>query len=125
MTNVLALDIGTRRTGVAFVDAHTDVPVSMETLKHTSEDELVARVLDIARERACDSCVVGLPLLPDGTEGSQVEIVKNIAQKLENNGLEVSFIDERYTTQGIPGVDGDAVAACALLNLYLERRKSI
>jgi len=122
MVNVLALDIGIRRTGVAFVDASTDVPVPLDTLKHTSENELVGLVMDIARKRDCDICVIGLPLLPDGTEGSQVEIVKRIAQRLEKNGLEVSFMDERYTTQNIPGVDGDASAACTLLNLYIERK---
>jgi len=63
MTNVLSLDIGTRRTGVAFVDENTNVPMPMETLHHASEDELI--------------------------------------------------------------VDGDAAAACALLNLYIERKESI
>jgi len=120
---ILALDIGKRRTGVAFADDDMRVPLALDTLNHASDDEFLEKVLSLMSEKDISKVVVGLPLLPSGEEGSQVEFVRSITQKLEDRGISVEYIDERYTTPKKGLSDGDAAAACAILGLYFEQRK--
>lgn len=120
---VLALDIGTRRTGVAYLDSDVGIPLPLETLRHTSDDALVDAVLTIVRERKIDRVIVGLPLLPSGSEGAQAAVSRAIGARIAQRGIDVEYCDERYTTpksiSGSPPLsayDGDAAAACTLLN---------
>lgn len=114
---ILALDIGTRRTGVAFLDTAVGVPLAADTLRHVSDEELVAGIVAQVAKRGIDRFVVGLPLLPSGEEGEQSDYVRRIAELLEESGTPVTFLDERYTTPKT-GADGDSMAACILLQGY-------
>jgi putative holliday junction resolvase len=123
----LSLDIGQRRTGVAFLDDATGIPLPLTTLTHRSARELTSLVSAIVEERKVDRLIIGLPLLPDGTEGEQARIVREVAESFEAFGKPMSFVDERYTTPSVrsskalrhspppSAYDGDAAAACALL----------
>lgn len=115
MARTLALDIGTKRTGVAFLDEVTGIPLPLDTIAHTSVEELVAAVHRILGERKIDRLIVGLPLLPSGAEGSQARFVRSVASKLSSLSLPVEFKDERYTTPRSKASDPDAAAACNLL----------
>lgn len=118
---ILGLDIGKKRTGVAFVDDAIEVPLALDTMKHESEQNLVADILQLCDERDIDKLVIGLPLLPSGSEGSQSAFVRTVGTALAAAGIDVDYLDERYTTSDEPDVDGDAKAACQLLLTYLQR----
>jgi putative transcription antitermination factor YqgF len=118
---LLALDIGTRHTGIAFGETEMGVPLALETIEHQTPEELADFVCGIARERKIDRVIVGLPLLPSGSEGSQSDFVRGVAEILERNGLSCSFLDERYTTPRHGESNGDAAAACNLLQTAFER----
>ncbi|UPA22063.1 Holliday junction resolvase RuvX [Candidatus Peribacteria bacterium] len=120
--HLLALDIGKKRTGVAFVDTDNDIPLPLDTIIENTVDGMIERVAGIIDERGVDEVVIGLPLLPSGKEGEQVLYVRMCAEKLEERGVAVVFMDERYTTSKMTSFDGDARAACELLQTYLERR---
>lgn len=119
----LALDTGTRRTGVAYLDEATGIVLPLDTLRHASEAELVAAVDDLCTKRSIDIVVVGLPMLPSGAEGEQAQYARRVGEMLVQKGWKVRFHDERFTTPKKPGkhgiplsaYDGDAAAACALL----------
>ena len=115
----LGLDIGTKRTGVAFADSEEDILFSLETITHDSEDELLKAVQDLVSERAIDEVVLGYPLLLSGEEGSQVAIVESFGEALERVQIPFSLLDERYTTKKIPEIDSDAAAACQILAVKL------
>ena len=119
----LALDIGTRRTGIAYLDTDVRVPLPLDTIHHTSEIELVDAVLPIIRHRKVDRVLVGLPLLLSGDEGEQAKESRKVGALLEAASFPVDYVDERYTTprhsphkNALPTqkIDGDAAAACAL-----------
>ena len=112
----LALDVGTRRTGIAFLDDAVGVPVALDTFRHDRFDALVRHVERLVRERSIHRVVVGLPLLLSGREGRQARIVRSVAAMLEKPGLDIVLEDERYTTPAENGIDRDAAAAVALLN---------
>lgn len=117
----LSLDIGTRHTGVAHVDSALGVVMPLDTIDHASDEELLAAIQKLIQERHIDHLYVGLPLLPSGKDGSQAEIVRQILTKIESLGTPCSLIDERYTTPKSTKSDGNAAAACSLLNMALEK----
>ena len=117
----LGLDVGTKRTGVAFADSDDDILISLATIEHASQEELLESVCLLVKERNIDEVIVGLPLLLSGKEGSQAEIVQNFAQKLSQAKIPCSFIDERYTTPKSAQFDPDSAAACAILSIILDR----
>ncbi len=117
---LLALDIGKKRTGVAFVDTDNDIPLPLDTIISSSTEEMIERVVDLVEKRHVEQVIMGLPLLPSGKEGSQVQYVRECAGMLEAKGIAVHFLDERYTTSKTTAFDGDARAACELLLTHLR-----
>jgi len=115
MTRTLAIDIGTKRTGLAFLDEETGVPIPLSTLHHEDTASLLSQLAAIMEERRIDQCIVGLPLLPSGQEGSQAAFVRSIAEQMRLRGWAITFKDERYTTPRGKSADPDAIAALNLL----------
>ena len=132
---ILALDVGTKRIGVAISD-----PLCIIAKPHSTIDRnrhAFAKIAAIARELDVASILVGLPLHLDGREGEQAMDVRNFASKLipEVNPLPVHFYDERLTTveaeERLADRRGDwrkkksridAFAAASLLESYLRER---
>jgi len=122
MQRFLALDIGNRRTGVAYAEEDSAIPVPLETLKHTSISELAKMIETLIAERSITTLVVGLPLLLSGEEGAQTECVRDaVAEFRLPPAVKVVFLDERYTTPRDAHTDPDACAACTLLLTHLSR----
>lgn len=116
----LGLDIGTRRTGVAYFEDGTDILLPLDTLTHKNDADVLSSILDVARERKIDCIVAGMPFLPSGTEGSQAKWVTGIIDNLRKEGFRVEILDERYTTKD--GKHADAQAAVSILQTYLDIR---
>ncbi len=119
--NILALDIGKRRTGVAFADTTGDFVMALETIHHTSTDELLSAIEKILHDKKISQIVFGLPLLLGGTEGEQVLYVREVAESLQKRTpIPLIFVDERYTSSSeSPCTDDNAVAACAIAEIAL------
>ena len=118
---ILALDLGRRRTGVAFCHTTDGVAVALDTISHASMEEALGKILALYAEKKADRIVLGLPLLLDGSEGEQSGFVRSFSRDLESRGCNVEFLDERYTTFTHAEIDGDAAAAVSLLNTYVDR----
>lgn len=119
---LVALDVGERRTGVAYFDSAIDFVIPLDTIHHASAAELIDAAQAVLTERGASKVVVGLPLLPSGLVGSQARFARHIQAELAKRGYDVDEIDERFTTdRQYPG-DGDAKAACIVLNTYLQRK---
>jgi putative transcription antitermination factor YqgF len=118
--NILSLDIGLKRTGVAFADTDSKVPVSLKSLEHGDMKDLAGLLPALIEERGIEHIVLGLPLLPSGEEGHQAELVRDFASQYLEGVIPLSFIDERYTTPREKTQDGDSVAALAILTTYLD-----
>lgn len=121
---LLGLDVGTRRTGVAFLDSDIGIPFPLTTLTHASSEDLMTLVMEIIQVRAIDRVVVGLPRLPSGDEGAQAQESRAFGELLRDRGIDVIYADERYTTPRhlshknvipVSSYDGDSAAACAIL----------
>ena len=122
MHHYLALDIGLRRTGVAYASSDAGVPLALKTIKHDTFDVLNEKVADLFKEKDITHLIVGLPLLPSGDEGEQVEIVRSAVDKMPiPSHILTIFIDERHTTPREKYKDPDAAAACEILSMYLHK----
>jgi putative holliday junction resolvase len=118
----LGLDLGKKRTGVAFADSTDDIIFSLDTIVRKTEEELVEHVKTLISERSIEELVIGLPLLPSGERGSQADWAQSLIDKLQAIGTPISLIDERYTTGKLTEIDQDAAAACKILTMKLEQK---
>ena len=121
MVRILALDLGQKRTGVAYFDEATGIPLPLATIAASGDADLLKSVFNLLHERSIDRVIIGLQLLPSGSEGSQALWVKSIADRLEAKGYPVRLIDERYSTPRNAPSDPDASAAVFLLQSAVER----
>jgi putative Holliday junction resolvase len=97
---LLALDLGTRRVGVAVCDELRLTVRPVEAIERRSWKDLLRRVAEqIEIQNAC-GLVIGFPLNLDGSEGDAADEARNIAEKFRLSiKLPVYLQDERLTTE--------------------------
>ena len=136
---ILALDWGERRFGVARSDETQTLASPLETLTRRAGKRCpMPRFLELVAEAEAAGIIVGLPLALDGSEGANAAAARELAALVaRRTALPVELVDERYTTvaaldairemggstRGRKG-DVDALAACVLLQGYLEARRT-
>ena len=131
---MLALDVGTRRIGVAVGEGTFAFPHA--TLERTNVRDDVAAVVAIARERAARTIVVGDPLTMSGERALASEKIDQFVTHLARvfDGT-IERVDERLTTaaaqKALIGADVsrakrkkvvDQLAAVGILETWLARR---
>ena len=119
----LALDFGTKRTGLAFGNRLLRSAKPLATITASGEPRLAQIELRV-REWQPQALVVGVPYHPDGAEHENTLRARKFARSLRARfGLPVFEIDERYSTtealsQGAR--DADAAAAGIILEQFLR-----
>jgi putative Holliday junction resolvase len=121
MSRVVAIDLGTRRIGVAVTDALglTAQPHSM-IARHGGVRDLEA-IGRLVREFEARTVVLGLPLEWDGTEGRAAQSARAFAARLQaalGDAVQVDLVDESYST-----VEAEEVLLAA--DLSRAKRKKI
>ena len=96
MHKIMALDVGTKRIGIAISDYLLVLANGHSYIKRQPENEAIEAIKKIARENNVQKIIVGLPYNMDGTQGRQAEDCKNFASKLKD--YEIVFEDERLTS---------------------------
>ncbi len=137
---VVALDLGSRRIGVAVVGPSGGVAFPRQAISRTGNPAAdVAAIRSVVRETGATRVVVGLPLSLDGRRGPAarraLEECESLAEGLADLGVGVEPFDERLTTvsadaalagAGRPGRDRrrsvDSAAATVLLQAWLDAR---
>ena len=133
----MAIDYGDAHTGVALSDPTGFLAGETLTIHSRREEEVLARLAQVVKERRVDEIVMGFPRNMDGTEGPRAQLYRTFAARVEEVcGLPVVLWDERRTTvdahrilQGA-GQNAkkrkktvDAVAASLILEGYLDFRR--
>lgn len=127
--NFLALDIGRKHTGVSFADARVNVAIPLDTIHHTTPEELIQLLEPIIKIRNISEIVVGMPYLMNGTEGEEAEWVHGVLSLMNTAfpACVLTHLDERETSRifhGAHSTDRHAEAAVRILTVFLERRRS-
>jgi len=95
---LLALDIGTKRIGVAVSD-RLGISARGITCLHRRDQGWPAQLQKIIDEYGIRAIVAGLPKNMDGSEGVQAEDAREAVAELQQRvALPVVFQDERLTT---------------------------
>ena len=134
MHKIMALDVGTKRIGIALSDFLQVIATPHSFISRTPENEAIDTIVKIAKENRVEKIVVGVPINMDGTQGFQADNCINFAQKIL--GFDIIFEDERLTSEEAETrlrnrkIDFrknkglvDQESACVILEQYLSRVK--
>ncbi len=97
---LLALDLGTRRVGVAVCDELRVTIQPLPALARTNWKKLLRQISDLRHSFDAQGVVIGLPLNLDGTEGEAAREARRIARNLALSlAVPVHLQDERLTSR--------------------------
>ena len=135
----LAIDLGSRRVGLALGDDGGKFATPYDVLAVNSPDQSVGPILRIIRDEGVRRLVVGLPLNMDDSVGDAARKTVKWARALSDvAGVPVVFVDERLSsfaaeqkladrkrggerlTRGDKKQRLDALAAAGFLQEYLD-----
>jgi len=138
----VAVDVGTRRVGLAISDATATLARPLETIAVRSETDAIERVLrrvtDLAAvDDGVSTIVVGLPVRLDGMPSEQSARVRTFIDALrQQTAIPIIVADERLTSReaesrlAVRERDWrkrkqklDAAAAAIILQDYLDRAR--
>lgn len=136
---VLALDVGSKRIGVAASDPTGTVARPVTVVRRRGRSADLDAIAALARSEGSELVVVGLPLSLSGSEGPQAGVVRHFIAALEAVlPVPLTTWDERYTTVEATAVlraQGvkperikervDAVAAALILQEYLDTTRRL
>lgn len=118
---IIALDVGDKTIGVALSDDLLFTAQGLLTIERVGIRKDASQVLELVRNYACSTIVVGLPLNLNGTDSAQTEKVREFTKLLENKlrstgmqGIEIVYQDERFSTK---------IAENVLIEADLSRKK--
>lgn len=129
MTNLISLDVGTKRIGVAAAD--TIVPIAMPLMTLDVDGSELEHIQQLAKSRNVETIIVGYPRNQSGEATDQTGYAEAFASKLKNDftiefqdeSLTSVMAEERLKSDGKPYSKGDidAMAAAIILQDYLEQ----
>ncbi|MGH8901226.1 MAG: Holliday junction resolvase RuvX [Egibacteraceae bacterium] len=133
--SALGVDVGTVRVGIAVSDPDEVVATPLVTIP--AGQDLVVRLAELARERMCQTVVVGLPRALSGRETESTAGALQVANGLRALGLDVELWDERLSSAEAERMllgagmrrarrkdERDRVAAAIILQGWLDARRA-
>ena len=127
--SVLAVDVGRRRVGLAGCDSLGISVRPLPPLQRKDFSTDVTQLRSMCQARSVTALVVGLPLLPNGEEGSQCRQSRRYGLALARAlTLPLAWVDERYTSWAASEATGlradgsgrlDSAAAVLILSQWL------
>jgi putative Holliday junction resolvase len=98
-SRILALDVGSKRIGVAVTDPLGITAQGLETIQRQNKRKDMETLGRLLKDYQVREIVVGLPLRLSGAEGTQSEKMRRFASDLESHfGVTVHLWDERWTS---------------------------
>jgi putative Holliday junction resolvase len=130
----LAIDYGTKRTGLAVCDAGETIVSPLAVVQ--GGKDLVEKIKRTAVSEGVGAIVLGLPLNMDDTEGPQAKLVRAFAKELGGQvPLPIHLQDERLSSfaaeqklqeiglsRGKKRERLDALAAAEILQTFLDQK---
>ena len=129
---LMALDVGTKRVGVALADSSIKIAIPFITIEIDNDlESSITKIIEIISKEEIDILVVGLPRNQSGEETSQTAYTKEFVKNFEYSVDRIDFQDESLTSiqaenrlksYGKPYSKGDIDmnAASIILQDYLE-----
>lgn len=135
---ILCLDIGMVRIGIAKSDELEIIASPLEVYKRTNSINNDAKyIAKLVESKNIGLIVVGLPLKMDGTSGSSVDMVNEFVEKIKKfTNAPIVMQDERFSTVSATNIllEGnvsrekrkgvvDKLAATIILQSFLDKKQ--
>ncbi len=128
MSNILALDVGEKRIGLAIASSIVMLPRPLTTIAYEGAIEKLKLIIE---NEAITELVVGLPMNRNGDATQQTKFTMDFIDKLKALSLDIATVDEALSSKrakqelqerGKPYEKGDidALAATYILDDYLK-----
>ena len=127
--NILALDVGDRRVGVALADSQIKIAVPYGYLERS--DKIIQQITELMLDHDIDTLVIGYPRNQSGEATKQTESVEQFAKKLAEVEIDADLV---FQDESLSSVEAerrlgrvkdkgeiDAEAASIILQDYLEQ----
>jgi len=97
MGRFLAIDYGTKRTGLAVTDPLKIIATALETVETAS---LIKYLSDYFKKERVEAVVIGLPKKLNNTDSETAPAVRSFVEKFKSTfpDTPISTIDERFTS---------------------------
>lgn len=135
MSEIIALDVGMKRTGLAVAQKEQKIAFGLTTVDTRM---LLKTLKERSKENQIDTFVIGLPKKVDNTLFEIEKFISNLINQLKENfpTTKIERIDERYTSKmaqktllesGLPKKKRqnkallDEISAIIILQSYLEQ----
>lgn len=136
--SVMALDVGSKRIGVAVADPTGSFALPVTVIERTNLKADLERISELVREYNANEMVIGDPVTLAGARGLAAEKIDRFVEQLQRvYAGTVHRVDERMTTaqatKSLIAADVsrskrktlvDKMAAALILETYLARRRS-
>lgn len=123
--NILGIDYGTKRIGLAWVQSGLNVVLPFGILETKNWKLEIGKLIQAEK---IDRVVVGMPYGTNEAENENTARVKNFIAELKTiTSIPVEMIDERFSSQaadrmGGEGASRDEKAAMIILQSYLDKK---
>ena len=127
--NILALDVGDRRVGVALADSQIKIAVPYGYLERS--DKVIQQITELMLDHDIDTLVIGYPRNQSGEATKQTESVEQFAKDLAEIEIDADLV---FQDESLSSVEAerrlgrvkdkgeiDAEAASIILQDYLEQ----
>ena len=128
MSNLISLDVGAKRIGVASADSSLPIAVPLQTIEVDGNE--IETIKKIVSDKSIDTIIVGYPRNQSGEATAQTEVAEHFALLLrdiapvifQDESLTSVIAEDRLKMSGKPYEKGDidALAAAIILQDYLE-----
>ena len=135
--NILALDVGDRRIGVALASLEAKIASPLLTIDRLDTPEVFAKIIELIDQHQVESVVVGLPRGMEGQETAQTASTRQFAKDLEQAiACKVYLQDEAATSLAAEDElkannkpyqkgDIDKLAAAYILDDWLQTNQGV
>ena len=96
LNRIIGLDIGTVRTGIATAYSEIGIASAIETVETKN---LIQRLNLLRQEEPIVLVVIGQAIQMNGTASESMSVIESYANKIINQGFEVAWQDERFTSK--------------------------
>ena len=128
--NIIAIDYGEKRIGIAKGSDETKMALPFCIIENKSNDFVLSEILKIIKNEDIGLLIIGLPLGLSGKNTNQTNIITSFVSLLEKEtGIPILTIDERFTSRGANNLFGDNkkrkiddVAAMIMLQNFLDKK---
>ena len=128
-SDIIGLDIGNARIGVARANTIAKIPEPLAIIERDGNE--YTKIARITQTYSSSMIVIGLPLQTDKNEGDQARLVRKFAVELSD----FTNVPQIFTDESLSSIEADefisdhpnrkfqsndSVAACIVLQRYLE-----